>query len=102
MGIEYYDFLQPNQYLPGSKPMSELERSLTVEPTYPAKTAVETGYPMLITAGRELAAQGVRFHDLTGIFAQITQPTYRDNCCHLNPTGNELLAVAMAKAIGSK
>ncbi len=102
MGIEYHDFLQPNQYLPGSKPMSELERSLTVEPTYPAKTAVETGYPMLITAGRELAAQGVRFHDLTGIFAQITQPTYRDNCCHLNPTGNELLAVAMAKAIGGR
>jgi hypothetical protein len=102
MGIEYYDFLQPNQYLPGSKPMGELERSLTVEATYPARAAVETGYPMLIAAGRELAAQGVRFHDLTGIFAQVTQPTYRDNCCHLNPTGNELLAVEMAKTIGKR
>jgi hypothetical protein len=102
MGIEYYDFLQPNQYLPGSKPMSEFERSVTVDSKYPARAVVETGYPMLIAAGRALAAEGVRFHDLTGIFAQITQPTYRDNCCHLNPTGNELLAVAMAKAIGGK
>ncbi len=102
MGIEYYDFLQPNQYLPGSKPMGELERSLTVDSSYPARAVVETGYPMLIAAGRELAAQGVRFHDLTGIFGQVTQPTYRDNCCHLNPTGNELLAVAIAKAIGNR
>jgi hypothetical protein len=102
MGIEYYDFLQPNQYLPGSKPMGELERSLTVDSNYPARAAVEAGYPMLVAAGRELAAQGVRFHDLTGLFAQITQPTYRDNCCHLNPTGNELLAVAMANAIGDR
>ncbi|HET6324005.1 MAG TPA: hypothetical protein VFG04_04850 [Planctomycetaceae bacterium] len=102
VGIEYYDFLQPNQYLPGSKPMGNDERSMTVEEKYPARAAVETGYPMLIEAGRELSAAGVRFHDLTQIFAHETQPTYRDNCCHLNPTGNELLAVAMAKAIGAK
>jgi hypothetical protein len=102
MGIEYYDFLQPNQYLPSSKPMSDVERSLTVDANYPARAAVETGYPMLIAAGRELAAQGVRFHDLTSIFAQTSQPTYRDNCCHLNLTGNDLLAVEMAKVIGAK
>jgi hypothetical protein len=102
LGIEYYDFLQPNQYLPGSKPMNELERSLTVESAYPARAAIEAGYPMLIEAGRELSASGVRFHDLTQIFAHETQPTYRDNCCHLTPTGNELLAVALARAIGGR
>jgi hypothetical protein len=102
LGIEYHDFLQPNQYLPGSKPMSELERSVTVEAKYPARAAVETGYPMLIEAGRELSSSGVHFHDLTQIFARETQPTYRDNCCHLTPTGNELLAVAMARAIGGR
>jgi hypothetical protein len=102
VGIEYYDFLQPNQYLPGSKPMGDLERTLTVEATYPARPAIEAGYPMLVEAGRELSAAGVRFHDLTQIFAHESRPTYRDNCCHLNPTGNELLAVAMARAIGAQ
>jgi hypothetical protein len=102
MGIEYHEFLQPNQYLPGSKPMGELERGLNVESGYPARPAIELGYPKLIQAGRDLSAAGVRFHDLTQIFAHETRPTYRDNCCHLNPTGNELLAVAMAKAIGGR
>jgi hypothetical protein len=102
LGIEYYDFLQPNQYVAGSKPMSDLERSAIIESNYPAREAIETGYPMLIAAGRDLAAQGVRFHDLTQIFAHETRPTYRDNCCHLSPTGNEILAVEMAKAIGGR
>ena len=101
-GIEYHDFLQPNQYIAGSKPMSQIERNLTVEDKYPGRPAVEAGYPMLIAAGRELAASGVRFHDLTQIFAHETRPTYRDNCCHLSPTGNEILAVEMAKAIGDR
>lgn len=102
MGIEYHHFLQPNQYLPGSKPMGELERSLVVEPTYPAKAAIEQGYPLLIQAGRELSSAGVRFHDLTQLFAHETQGTYRDNCCHMSPKGNELLSVAIAKAIGNR
>jgi hypothetical protein len=102
LGIEYHHFLQPNQYLPGSKPMTDVERGSYVHADYPGRPAVEGGYPMLIQAGRELTASGVHFHDLTQIFARETRSTYRDNCCHLNPTGNELLAVAMAKAIGGK
>jgi hypothetical protein len=102
LGIEYHHFLQPNQYVSGSKPMSDAERNLVVESTYPARAAVEAGYPLLIQAGRELSSSGERFHDLTQIFAHETQQTYRDNCCHLNTTGNERLAVAMAKAIGAK
>jgi hypothetical protein len=102
MGVEYHHFLQPNQYVPNSKPMDALERQYAVEPTYPAREAVEKGYPLLIQAGRELTSSGVRFHDLTQIFAHETKPTYRDNCCHLTPTGNDLLAVAMAQAIGAK
>ncbi len=101
-GIEYHDFLQPNQYVAGSKPMSDLERSATVEEKYPGRPAVEAGYPLLIAAGHELSARGVHFHDLTQIFAHETRETYRDNCCHLSPTGNEILAVEMAKAIGGK
>jgi hypothetical protein len=102
LGIEYHHFLQPNQYVAGSKPMGEIERNVVIESTYPAREAVETGYPMLIQAGGELATSGVRFHDLTQIFAHQTQPTYRDNCCHLNVTGNEMLAVEMAKSIGGR
>jgi hypothetical protein len=102
LGIEYHHFLQPNQYVAGSKPMSKLETATAIDETYPAREAIIAGYPLLIAAGRELAASGEHFHDLTQIFAHETRQTYRDNCCHLNPTGNELLAVAIAKAIGSR
>jgi hypothetical protein len=102
MGIEYHHFLQPNQYVAGSKPIGEAERGVAIESTFPAKPAVEGGYPMLIEAGRELASSGVRFHDLTQIFAHEPEQTYRDNCCHLNSKGNAMLAQTIAQAIGGK
>ena len=39
------------------------------------------------------------YHDLTGIFAGHTEPTYTDNCCHYNQHGYEIMADAIARAI---
>ena len=41
--------------------------------------------------------QGINYFDLTGIFLDHPETLYRDNCCHLNARGNELLAAAMVE-----
>jgi hypothetical protein len=59
----------------------------------------ERAYPLLREAGRELRQAGVRFHDLTQVFAGVEEPLYVDDCCHVNARGNALLAEAIARAI---
>jgi hypothetical protein len=98
-GIRFYHFLQPNQHVPGSKPMSAEERAVAVRPDHPYVRYAEAGYPLLRAAGEELRASGVRFHDLTGVFSGVREPLYVDDCCHFGERGNELLAGAIAEAI---
>jgi hypothetical protein len=98
-GIDYYHFLQPNQYVKDSKPMLDAERKLTITDDHPYREGVEQGYPVLEKQGRELVSKGVRFHDLTLLFSNTTEPTYRDNCCHYNAFGNELLATRIGEAV---
>jgi hypothetical protein len=99
LGIAYYHALQPNQYVPGSKPMDEPQRRLAFREDSPFRIPVERGYPLLRRAGGELAAAGVPFLDLTELFAGVAEPVYADDCCHLDARGNELLAAALARAI---
>jgi hypothetical protein len=98
-GVRFYHFLQPNQHLPGSKPMGRDERAVAVTPGHPYIRHVEEAYPLLREAGEDLRRRGVRFHDLTQIFSNVSEPVYRDDCCHLGVRGNELLARAIAGAM---
>lgn len=98
-GIPYFHFLQPNQYVAGSKPMGEAERKIAFDPHHPYKPPVERGYPLLIKAGKGLAASGVQFHDLTRIFATIEEPLYFDGCCHVNAQGSQIMAREIAARI---
>jgi hypothetical protein len=91
LGIHYLHFLQPNQYLAGSKPLSYFERSRAVLPGSLFDRGVRRGYPLLRAAGAELSAAGVSFHDLTLLFQDVEEPVYVDTCCHLNQLGNALL-----------
>jgi hypothetical protein len=97
-GIAYHHVLQPNQYLPGSKPLGpeELERAWGED--HPYRQPVIEGYPHLIAAGAELRSRGVSFQDLTQVFADIREPLYLDECCHFNRAGNALLG----RAIGAE
>lgn len=97
--FSFYHFLQPNQYVVGSKPMGSEERAAARSPGHPYGRFVPLGYSMLREAGAELQQAGVSFHDLTMAFAEVTEPLYIDDCCHVNPHGNEILADAMADAI---
>jgi hypothetical protein len=98
-GMRYYRFLQPNQYLPGSKPISEAEKHVAIQVDHPYRQGVEMGYPLLIRNGRALKEQGIPFYDLTGIFGDHPEAIYIDSCCHSNQVGLDLMAQAIAHAI---
>ena len=42
---------------------------------------------------------GVRFADLTLVFADVQETVYADDCCHFNERGCELIARALARAL---
>ena len=86
-------FVQPNQYLKGSKPLSPEEKAAAFDPAI--ESTFGRGMQRLRDAVPELRANGVRIFDLTGIFADVKETLYIDDCCHLNERGHELLAEAM-------
>lgn len=99
-GIAYVHALQPNQYLPGSKTLNDAEREVAWDEEFPAIERVPMAYPMLIEHGAALRrVHGVNFVDLTQIFAGETRTIYDDFCCHVNRSGAEIMARAIAAAI---
>ena len=97
-GAEYYHFLQPNQHVPGSKPLTDRELAKAFKLDGRAEN-IRAVYPLLAEYGRHLREQGVEFFDLSQIYADNRQTLYRDRCCHLNRRGNKLLAAAMLQRI---
>jgi hypothetical protein len=98
-GIRYVHFLQPNQYLPGAKPMLAEERSVAFREDHPYRGGVEAGYPRLAAAGAVLLEAGVEFVDLSRIFEADPDSLYVDDCCHLGHVGNHRMALHMARAL---
>lgn len=97
--MAYVHFLQPNQYVPDAKPLSYEERRSAFDPDHPYRRVVEGGWRHLRRDGEDLLSAGVRFHDLTDLFAGEHDTLYIDDCCHLNPRGNELLGEAVGRAL---
>ena len=98
-GAEYYHFLQPNQYVPGSKPLSPEERKVAYAPEGPYKFPVERGYPRLTEFSQALQNRGINYFDLTAIFADHPETLYKDDCCHFNYRGRGLLAAEMVRRL---
>ena len=97
-GADYYHFLQPNQYVPGSKPLSPEELASAYDPIGPHVVAGR-GYPLLWAFSRDLQGLGINYFDLTGIFADHPETLYINDCCHVNDRGNELLAAEMVQRL---
>ena len=98
-GADYYHFLQPNQYVPDSKPLSPEELRRFYKPDWAARADYPQTYPLLVQYSQELQRQGVHYFDLTQIFADHPETLYSDRCCHLNARGNELLAASMVERL---
>ena len=101
LGTPYFHFLQPNQYVPDTKPMDAAEAHVALRDDAPTRRPVESGYPALREAGAALASEGVAFHDLSGVFREVAEPVYVDDCCHLDALGNELLGAAIGRIMAS-
>ena len=101
-GVQYLHLLQPNQYVEGSKPLSEEEKELFYDPNRRWSQAVIRGYALLQKEGRALKRRGVDFHDLTQVFVDHPETLYRDACCHFNPRGNQLLGRAVADLLADR
>jgi hypothetical protein len=99
VGARYYHFLQPNQYVADSKPMTHDERISVVHWELAISVYARDGYPLLIAYGPQLRHRGVSFHDLTMLFSNTLEPTYGDDCCHLNSLGDQMVAQAIGDAI---
>jgi hypothetical protein len=101
LGIPYFHFLQPNQYVPNSKPMRDRERRIAWRSNSPMHLPLERGYARLRDAGASLTNDGVAFTDVSNVFRDVTKPVYVDDCCHLNEFGNRLLGAAIGKVMAN-
>jgi hypothetical protein len=90
--IKYYHFLQPNQYVPGSKPLTEEELLKAFGEKSQYKVIVEDGYSALQQEGVRLKQMGENFYDLSYIFKDNHETLYLDECCHFNRTGLGIMA----------
>ena len=99
LGVEYYHFLQPNQYVKNSKPMFEKEKAIAFSGRSLYGNAATEGYPYLIERGSKLKGEGIPYYDLTMLFSQNNKELYIDNCCHLNMPGYGLVAQKIAQTI---
>lgn len=101
LGKKSFTFIQPNQYLKDSKPLSEDERRVALGQGEVFSALVTRRYPYLLGKAKELQSQGVLVEDLTKVFAKTQETVYIDDCCHVNPLGNRLLAEAIAESIAA-
>lgn len=90
--MEYYHFLQPNQYVKGSKVLTAEERRTAYQEKYKTSQSALIGYPILIKQGRKLLERNIKFFDATMVFAKERETVYVDICCHYNERGKEVLA----------
>ena len=97
--ILYVHAIQPNQYDPGSKPLSEYEKEKCYSDSVEYGKIVKRAYPLLRAEGLALQTLGVRHVDLTQLFAQVTETLYVDPYCHVNQRGSELLAEALGNQV---
>jgi hypothetical protein len=90
--MEYYHFLQPNQYVKGSKVLNQEELRIAYSEKVPIGISAIIGYPILLQEGRKLVEKNIKFFDATKVFAKEKETIYIDTCCHYNQRGKEILA----------
>jgi hypothetical protein len=90
-GIAYHHVLQPNQYH-GGRHFGEAEAEVALDEDSPVRLHAMAGYPHLVARGPWLRERGVVYHDATRVFDHEPQAVYKDDCCHYNQLGNEILA----------
>lgn len=96
--IRYFHFLQPNQYVAGSKELNDEERAKAYQESNSYRPGVVTGYPLLKEEAQK-SLKDVHFHDLTMIFADIRDTIYKDPYCHYNERGNDMMGREIGRIV---
>lgn len=100
--IAFVHLLQPNQYVPDSKPLTAEERRRAFDPDHPNRAAVVQGWPHLRAAGEALRRHGIPFHDLTEIFVENHESLYIDDCCHVDSRGSDLIGEEIGRLLAAE
>ena len=104
--IDYLHVLQPNQYVKGSKVLSENEKKVAyINSSW--STIATDAYQLLIDEGNTLnqvsnGGKSLLFSDMTMVFKGVKEDLYFDDCCHFNARGNEILAQKIADVISTE
>jgi len=97
--LPYIHVLQPNQYIEGSKPLTEKEKSVAVNPQNVWGIHARKGYKYLVEQGNLLRKDGIAFYDFTMVFKDSSEDLYLDDCCHFGPLGVEIVAKRLAPVL---
>ncbi|MCP5051328.1 MAG: hypothetical protein GY940_29450 [bacterium] len=94
----YFHFLQPNQYH-SKKTFSAQEQKSAIDHQLAYSFLVKLGYPVFLEKLEELRRQGLPVFSAAGIFDDIKETLFIDNCCHFNRLGHERFAGFIAERI---
>jgi len=98
-GTKYFHFLQPNQYIEGSKPtMNDSEKKVAFI-DYGYGSYYKKAYPFLQQKAAWLKDKGVPFYDMTYLYKGVEEPIYIDNCCHVNSRGSAMIVEKVVETI---
>lgn len=93
--------LQPNLHENIGKPLTEEEQKFKRKGSI-YQEWVEKNYSHFATAGTALRDEGIAFFDLRKLYDGVTSTVYRDECCHFNQNGSDLLAARIAELISGE
>ena len=97
--IQYFHFLQANQYYQTGREFSEEEKIVAFSDSSPYEEGVRKGYPPLLSKMGFLKESRVNIFSTINVFDDTKNLVYRDNCCHYNKLGNEILLNYISKSI---
>jgi hypothetical protein len=92
-------FIQPIPHVPLGKILTDEEKELLKVQPPGDQQRRQRQYTYLLEAAENFRKNGAAVFDLTGIFRNVHETVYKDDCCHLNQLGREKLAAAMLPPI---
>jgi hypothetical protein len=97
--IPYFEFIQPNQYYSTNRQFSAAEQKIAFDEKSQYREGSVKGYPKLLSRVSSLQGTGVKVFSAVNVFDETSDIVYRDNCCHYNDLGNDLLAHYIGRSI---
>lgn len=95
--VQYFDFVHPNQYFPGTKIFDKEEEKIAIDPD---RRDVAIKRTVLINdEAIKLRSKGYPIFSLARIYEGIRDPIFKDPCCHVNELGNKIMQENIIKII---